>query len=75
MSDLDAEVGEAKVAEAINLLVLASRVSPPLRDAMRVVEQEIQRLRWELVHAQDVARELRRSRDALERRLDGKGSK
>lgn len=39
-----AEEGPEEVERALSLLVQASRVSPPLRDAIRVVEDELRRL-------------------------------
>ena len=40
-----AELDQDEVGRALSLLVHASRVSPPLRQAVAVVEAEVERLR------------------------------
>jgi hypothetical protein len=60
------------VARALNLLVQSSRVSPPLREAVRVVDAEIARLRDEneaLQALYEQRRDLLRSCDTEVRRL------
>lgn len=48
MAPMSTRAGEDRIAEvekALTLLVMAARTSPPLRDAVDVVEDEIRRLR------------------------------
>lgn len=47
MADIDAITGKDEVVRSLTLLVHASRVSPQLRQAVAVVEAEIERLRAE----------------------------